>query len=71
MIRYIIIDSGRKIARNVMSMASSTTTEAEVASTDPSVVTADSPELLKTIQQTVRTNFKFIYIYIPYSCVLS
>ncbi|AES82830.1 putative photosystem I [Medicago truncatula] len=48
----------RKIARNVISMASSTTTETEadaatteVASTDPSTVT-DSPELVKTIQQT-------------------
>lgn len=49
-------------------MASSTTTETEadaatteVASTDPSTVT-DSPELVKTIQQTVRTNFKFVFV---------
>jgi len=51
-----------------MSMASSTTTEvdattAEVASsTDPSVTDSDSPELLKTIQQTVRTNFLNLFL---------
>ncbi|XP_058738817.1 protein CURVATURE THYLAKOID 1B, chloroplastic-like [Vicia villosa] len=48
----------RKIARNVMSMASSTTTETATAPVDPVPASAeqlsvsDSPEFLKTIQET-------------------
>ena len=48
-----MILSGRKIARNVMGMA--TTREApaaEVATTEPAI--AETPEIVKTIQEAVR-----------------
>lgn len=61
--------SGRKIARNVMSMASTTTTDAttaqvvDVTSAETSSVTSDPPELVKTIQQAVRNLIKLIFIF--------
>lgn len=55
------VSSGRKIGRNVMSMASSATTEAEAETgitAVEEVATSDlsdsAPELIKTIQQAVR-----------------
>ena len=53
-----MILSGRRIASNVMAMA--TTREApaaEVATTELSV--AETPEIVKTIQEAVRINLKF------------
>lgn len=58
----MLMVSGRKIARNVMSMASTTTTDA-TAQVETSSVTSDPPELVKTIQQAVRNLIKFIFIF--------
>lgn len=52
----LMLSAGRKIARNVMAMASTTTTEApaEVATTTEQLSVGELPEFVKTIQEVVR-----------------
>lgn len=57
-----IYGTGRKIARNVMAMATGEVTTAEVATTE-------LPEFVKTIQKTVILSFIHCSIYIIYACV--